>query len=521
LAANNRLQYLYSFNWIKKGMAIKIRTNLEPLRGSRKYDICVIGSGPAGTVTANSLVEKGVDTILLESGNGLAHWVFDKRLKNLAAYEFSGDTDYPLTKTKARLVGGNSNFWTGRCERLHPSDFENHAYTPAGNPWPVTYDEMAPFYEMAENTLRVRGSSQRTGDSPPRQKSLPVSRSTDISFLEGIFGRTGVKIDDSPTATPTKTIRFFKVQKEILPHFLKSPNGTLVSGVTATRLLDGPNRSIDGVEIQSFEGHKEIVRAKIYVAACGGIENPRLLMLSKSEQFPEGIGNSNDMVGRGFNEHPAVNLYARIPHSWGTIKPTNKIARTHQYYSNYREEGLGSILPVFRQAWILPHHVMPFKLSKLKRNLISAGKRFTMAPLYIGATIEQKISDANRVILSENQTDCFGNPLAHLIFNFCDEDLKLFDRCRELANGLFKSIGARDIFESDITWSRHHQGTCRMGDNPQTSVVNANLRVHETPNLYICGSDVFVTGGAMQPCLSIVAFAHRLANHLVKRLRQG
>jgi choline dehydrogenase-like flavoprotein len=501
-------------------MAIKNRTDLEPLRVSGTYDVCIIGSGPAGTVTAKSLTEKGVNTILLESGNGLAHWVFDNRLKSMAAYEFSGDTDYPLTKTKARLVGGNSNFWTGRCERLHPSDFANHAYTPAGNPWPVSYDEMAPFYEMAENTLRVRGSNKRCDESPPRLKPLPIARSTDISFLENIFGRAGVKIDDSPTATPTKTVRFFKVQKEILPAFLKSSNGTLVSGVTATRLIDGPDRRIDGLEVQTFDRHKETVRAKIYVLACGGIENPRLLLLSQSEQFPRGIGNSHDIVGRGFNEHPAVNLYARIPHSWGTIKPTNKIARTHQYYSDYRGEGLGSILPVFRQAWVLPHHVMPFKLSKLPRNLISALKRFSMAPLYIGATIEQKISDANRVTLSKNKKDCFGNPLAHLIFNFCDEDLKLFDRCRELANRLFKTIGARDIFESDITWSRHHQGTCRMGTNPQTSVVDANLRVHETPNLYVCGSDIFVTGGAMQPCLSIVAFAHRLSDHLIKKLRQ-
>ena len=497
------------------------KIDLEPLRVSKKYDVCIIGSGPAGTITAKSLADQGVDTILIESGNNLVQWLLDKSLKKLAAYEFTGNTDYPLTKTKARMIGGNSNFWTGRCERLHPSDFETHAYTPNGNPWPVSYEEMAPFYEMAENSLRVKGSHQRSSESPPRSNPLPVNQTTDISFLKNIFGRVGVAVDDSPTATPTKTLRFFKVQKEILPSFLSSPFGTLITGVTATRLINGHDRAISGVEVHTFDHHKETVRAKFYVLAGGGIENPRLLLLSKSEQFPNGIGNANDMVGRGFNEHPAVNLYARIPHSLGTITPTNKIGRTHQFYSDYRDKGLGSILPVFRQAWVMPHHVMPFKLSNLPRNFLSVIQRIPKAPLYIGATIEQKVLDSNRITLSNNHNDIFGNPIAHLIFNFCDEDLELLDRCRKLAYSLFEKIGAQDIFEADITWSRHHQGTCRMGRNARTSVVNPNLRVHETKNLFICGSDVFVTGGAMQPCLSIVAFAHRLADHITTRLQKN
>jgi choline dehydrogenase-like flavoprotein len=113
-----------------------------------------------------------------------------------------------------------------------------------------------------------------------------------------------------------------------------------------------------------------------------------------------------------------------------------------------------------------------------------------------------------------------GNPVAHLIFNYSEEDHILLNRCRELILRIFKKLEATKIYESDITWSRHHQGTCRMGENPKTSVVNRNLRVHETPNLYLCGSDVFVTGGAMQPLLTIAALSHRLADHIISRLKQ-
>lgn len=497
------------------------KPNLDALRVSEPYDVCIIGSGPAGSVLATLLAEKKVRTLLVESGRGLSQWLFDNRMKRLAKYEFSGNTSYPLTKTRARLLGGNSNFWTGRCERFHPSDFLRHPYTPKENPWPIDYSDLDHFYEMAEKTLRVRGNPTRSQHSPPRLQPLPISSNADIKFLSHLIGKLHIDVDDSPTATPSKTIRFFKVQREVLPRFLKSPFGFLVAGVTATKLIGGDGNGISGVQLQTLKGDKETARARIFVLACGGIENSRLLLLSKSEQFPTGVGNRSDWVGRGFNEHPAVNFYARIPHSWETLKPTNKIGRTHQFYQTFRSEGLGSILPVFRQAWILPHHVMPFRLSGLPRLAINALGRFKKATLYIGATIEQKISDQNRITLSPNQNDVFGNPIAKLNFSFCEEDLHLFDRCRELASSWYNEVGAEDVFEADITWSRHHQGTCRMGTNPNTSVVDSNLKVHESSNLYVCGSDVFVTGGAMQPCLSIVAFAHRLADHLVLRFGEG
>jgi choline dehydrogenase-like flavoprotein len=142
----------------------------------------------------------------------------------------------------------------------------------------------------------------------------------------------------------------------------------------------------------------------------------------------------------------------------------------------------------------------------------------TKPTLYIGASIEMRISDSNRVVLSDKIKDCFGNPLAHLICNYADEDLRTLERSRELIRGIYRKLGATDVEEIEVSWSRHHQSTCRMGDDPGTSVVDRNLRVHDSPNLYLCGSEVFVTGGAMQPCLTISALAHRLADHLASRL---
>jgi choline dehydrogenase-like flavoprotein len=209
---------------------------LTALDASEPYDVCIVGSGFSGTVLGRTLAGRGARVLMLESGRDLTSWLTDPRIRSLARYEFSGDTDYPLSRTTSRLLGGNSNFWTGRCERFHPSDFEPHAYTPPENPWPIGYADLDPHYDQAEQLLRVRGGP-RSSFSPPRKSPLPLPPSPDISVLKQLGARLGVTFEESATATPTKTLRIFNVRKELLPAFLASERCALVTGVSVTRLL--------------------------------------------------------------------------------------------------------------------------------------------------------------------------------------------------------------------------------------------------------------------------------------------
>jgi glucose dehydrogenase len=157
----------------------------------------------------------------------------------------------------------------------------------------------------------------------------------------------------------------------------------MVTGVTVKRLVADAERRIVAADVSTLDGDEATARARLFVVCCGGMESPRLLLLSSSEAFPNGVGNSNDMVGRGFNEHPNVGFYMRIPHSRGTLAPTNKIARTHQFYNTFRAQGLGSTVPAFRQAWLLPNHLLPFRLANVPRNVASAfGRRRQGGVLY-------------------------------------------------------------------------------------------------------------------------------------------
>ncbi|HXH09756.1 MAG TPA: GMC family oxidoreductase [Alphaproteobacteria bacterium] len=497
-----------------------ITQNIDALDGADPFDICIIGSGFAGTTLGVSLVADGVRTLLLESGGSLARWLLDERVKGLAAYEVSRETNYPTKRTKARALGGNSNFWTGRCERFHPSDFVTHAYTPENNPWPISYADIEPYYESAEKLLRVRGNAL-SQYAPPRRGGFPVPSRSHISPLQARLAKVGVRVDESPTATPQKALRFFRVQNELLPRFLASPYATLVSGATATRLHAGGDGRIMGVEVRTLDGTRKVARARAYVIACGGLETPRLLLLSRSEGFASGIGNAHDRVGRGFNEHPGVNFYAKLRRSRDTITPRHRIGRSHQFYDQFRREGLGSVLPVFIQSWVFPNHLIYPRFSDLPGYVSALLGRAIQPTLYIGATIEMLPRDDNRVTLSKHAKDRFGNPLAHLSLSLSEEDRGTLERARDLIRKIYDSLGAAHIQEAELTWSRHHIGACRMGEDPTTSVCDPHLRVHACPNLYLCGSETFVTGGAIPPALTITALALRLSEHLKRRLQEA
>ena len=494
--------------------------NLEALDSTEPYDVCIIGSGMAGSVLGVRLVQAGLRVLMLESGNTLRHWLMDSRMKQLAAYEFTGDTDYPLERTTGRLVGGNSNFWTGRCERFQPSDFEHHPYTPPQNPWPIRYADIERYYERAEQTMRVRGG-KLSEHMPPRRHDLPFPPRPNITALKKLMAKCGVVVDDSPTATPAHGFRFFKMHKEHLPQFTNSPNGTLVSGVNVTRLHHDEHGRITSATCKTLDGVQKTARARTFIAACGGLQTPRLLLLSKSDMFPNGIGNNHDRVGRGFNEHAGVNIYAKVPHNRYTIWPKHKIGRTHQFYEMFRPEGLGSIHPVFIQSYLFPHHLVAYKLADIPRHIGKILSRMVKATIYMGCQIEMKPIDDNRITLSRTMKDPLGDPSAHLIFNYTEEDRRLIERVRELLHTWFDKLGATDREEIDVTWARHHVGACRMGERAETSVCDPDLRVHDCPNLYLAGCEVFPTGTGLPPVLTIVAMVHRLADHLIDLFKEA
>jgi choline dehydrogenase-like flavoprotein len=440
-------------------------------------------------VLGRDLVNRGLRTVIVESGIDLENEEYDPRLPSLDVYRSIGPVDYPLAETRVRGLGGTSALWTGRSSRMHPLDFEPNAYTPENARWPILYDDIQPYYYRAEQTLRVQGRPLSDYHAP-RENPLPISSRYDFSPLQALMQTVGVTVDDRPTATGRYGHGPTRVARDFMPDFAQSPHATLRTGLTATELVADTNGRITGVVVQNLERETEMIQAHRYVIACGGVESARLLLLSRSASFPNGIGNGNDLVGRHFMEHFHQKFEATIPNQ----TTATLYARTHQFYDQFKLDGLGSVIVTFNWR------------ARKKKNML------------IAASVEMYPLPQNRVMLSEETVDYFGNPGVDLWLEHSPKDLETEERVRTVVHEMYAGLGAKEVQEwprDGNDWGHHHIGTCRMGNDPTTSVVDANLRVHESPNLYVLSSAVFTTGGPGHPTLATVALAHRLAEHLV------
>ena len=486
------------------------------------FDVCIIGSGFAGAILGDSLAKRGLKTVILESGPDIRNQSGDARFQQLDAYRSIGPIDYPMQSSRFRGVGGASWLWGGMSLRLHPFDFETNSYTPAGAAWPIRYKDLQAYYLKAEEALRVRGSG-RSKYHPPRTAAYPVKPDRDIAPLQAILDKTGIVISDVPFSTAKNHERsfssdrfgpFVKMTDSYLPSFQNSPHGVLIAGATVTRLNADATGAITAAEVQDLDRNRKLLRARAYVVACGGLETPRLLLLSRSASFPQGLGNHSDLVGRFFMEHRPTRFKAHIRGGWSGFSMAQLKGQSYQFYEQTKKAGFGGIVLHFDIEGAVDGQLLRrFAIGKSLSQLISRG-------LEIDISNEMQPSPDNRVTLNPNVKDAFGNPGANLYFHETAADVKTVNRGRELVRKVFADLGITDFKEMPRSfWAHHHMGTCRMGDDPRASVVDKHLRVHGASNLFVSGSSVFVTSGVANPTLTLTALTLRLADYLPAALQ--
>lgn len=457
--------------------------------------------------------------MILESGTTLEQMGSDPRYALLGELSVPEGSGIPYQTTGSRLVavGGTSNLWTGRCSRLHPVDFQPNAYSPG---WPISYAELAGYLSRAEETLRVRGGALSSYHAP-RSGPLPLPADLDISGLKERMARIGLTIDDSPTSTsPTVSGEPVRAARDLLPSYLALPNAALISGSAVTNFTVRADGRITSAEVTNLDRESTLIDARAFIVACGGIGSPHLLLSAKSERWPNGIGNDYDQVGRYFTEHPNLTFRGMIPHTIDTLSPMYELGRSHQYYDEFKASGLGSILIVVSQSWVYRDDISSADRSVAERIGGVIG-RLSQAELRIGVTMEMLPSPDNRVTLSNSAVDARGTPAAEIRLAFAAEDRRTMSEIRNLVNDIYAKLDGTDITETGLSWSHHHIGTCRMGSNAANSVVDRDLKVHGTQNLYVASSAVFPAGGAAHPTLTIAALSHRLAEKIEVELATG
>ena len=461
------------------------------------FDVCVVGSGPAGTILACELADHGIRTLLVEGG------------------PLPGDrprykpNQYPIELTRFLGAGGTSNLWSGSCPRFQPFDFSPaNPYVSADAPWPITYEDIEPYYQKAERELQVEGGPLSRYASP-RSSPYPFPLGSDpgFSWMEGIFADAGLVIEQPPMSAGGG----IRIAKTHLPRFESSETGTLVRGTRVLQVLVEPDGEVTGLEAQRQNGEKTMLRARRYVLACGGIETPRLLLLSRTSRFPRGVGNDHDLVGRFFMENLSVNIgtadLKTEPSPRGTVE-----AICWQFYEQLKARGLGGAL---FECFLTPNSEHKVDIEHPVDSFLRWWKGYDSRVL-LAVMMEMKPSESNRITLDENRRDVFGLPEAALSLQVSEHERRTLERLRDLALTIFERLGAENVelAEEQIGWTHHHMGACRMGRDERTSVVDEQLKVHGTRNLYVAGSAPFVTSGANGPTLLLTALSLRLADHL-------
>lgn len=517
------------------------------IRDFRRYDseedihcdVCIAGAGAAGVALALSLAGRNHQVVLLEAGG------FDYKEETQDPYvgKNIGRPYHAIETTRLRFLGGSTNHWGGMCAHLEPHDFEKRPWIPHSG-WPISFEDLRPWYEQAHPWLELGAFDyRRDAISPEGTRYLPFDEER-LRHKMWHYSRPptnfGVEHRD-------------KLKAEASLDLLLNANLVDIE-------LGTSSDQVTGFVVQSYQGKRATVRARHFVLALGGLENPRLLLNATSERAA-GIGNERDLVGRFFMEHLNADAgqVATDDDQWAGSY--NSLFRHDRQYRAYllssrkvqrRRRILGSAVglgPLFharersaaydslhkiKMAWL--RRRLPDDLGSHIANLITDAfglkealeERFDPT-IYLYTEAEQSPNPDSRVVLGRER-DALGLPRIQLDWRLSEIDKRSI---RETAYLIGQELGRMDrgrvglplwlleerIADDDpMIGGYHHMGTTRMGADASTGVVNSDCRVFTTANLFVAGSSVFTTGGCANPTLTIVALALRLAKHLDQEL---
>jgi choline dehydrogenase-like flavoprotein len=533
-----------------------------------RTEVCIIGAGASGAAAAKVLTERGVRVVALERGPWRSKETFGgDELANVNRYNLWPDpllnprTARTSPNEKAHLemfcpvpqmVGGGTVHWQGWLPRFTPNDFRIR--TIAGEvkgatlaDWPIGYDELEPYYAKVEWAFGVSGRAGANKFEGPRSVGypcppLPVSRyaekfnkgcnalgwnafPTPQAALSRAFnGRKPTVISafaqqhGDPTGTRSSALNVF------VPDAAKTGRYDLRADSYVRELTLGADGSVKSAVYQDADGDLVEQEADLFILACGAVESARLLLLSKSARFPNGLANGSDLVGRNVTFHEysaAVGLFDDPIYAWAGGGYVS--ASSFQFYEHDEKRGhisgghiacagVGIPLPI---NWRLPD--APAWGAAAKRN-DRDNFNHSMA---VAMVLHDMPRHDNRVDLDDEVKDAWGLPAARITLTPHENDLKqgrfLIDRAADIL-GAAGSRRVQKVYAQRVTGNCSHQhGTLRMGTDPAMSVLDKYCRAHEVANLYAVDGSPFPSGTGANPTLTIMANAWRVAAKIVER----
>jgi glucose dehydrogenase len=508
-------------------------------------DICVIGSGFAGAIIASEMARFGRSVVVLETGDRydetdrqryeqvrlrLDPWPWQDPARD--DYDSDSELVRRLNNSRLKAVGGASLNWNAYAPRLQPADFKMQSLFGMACDWPLSYEELEPFYVRTEQELDIAGGD--APGEPPRSAAFPQAAHAysfaDRKFFFPAFEAAGLSLGPVPmaiqspcpgyaTCFPMCPVGMKYTAMEHLRGAEATGKAEIRSGCHVRRLRLATRRRVGRVEYVDSSRESQYLEARIFIVAAGGIENPRLLLLSAADGVhAQGLGNSSGLVGCMLMFHTNSGVRATLRDRVGGHRIAFGTTISWDLYDH-------STLPTVGNLALFPSDLqgpLPADIAR-SAGLFGAALREHVTRSYgynvkvIGMG-EMLPRPENRVTLSQSRTDRYGDPLPAIKVGYGEFEHASIRRGHDVGVRLMQLANAAEIWTDSGAFVAHFMGTTKMGSDPSSSVCDEFGRCHELDNVYIAGSSLFPTAGATHPTPTLVALAIRTAEHATRAL---
>src|SRR5437660_4176466 len=565
----------------------------QVIRSAKIYDVCIIGSGAGGGQAAKILTEGGLNVVMLEAGPDLnpekdfkEHvWPYNLphrgigvggKLRGMINSEFMAPTGAweidgePYVSApgsafrwfRSRIVGGRTNHWGRIALRFAPVDFKSRSTDGMGDDWPITYQDLAPYYDKVESYIGVFGSKENIASAPdgifmpppkPRCTEILVKKSCDKLGILCIPSRMAIITQPLNGRLPCHycsqcgrgclTASNFSSSQVLIPPAKETGRLTLITNAMAREIVVGKDGKAEAVSyIDKKTRIEQRVKARAFVVAASACESARLLLNSKSTLFPDGLANSSGVVGRyltdsvgssGSGYFPQLEKVA--PHNHDGVGgmhvyiPWWKFARKNEFLRGYHIEpyggrfmpGCGDFDDVCAQQEGYGVSLKQ-KCRSAYGTVIGFEGRGEMIP-----------NEHTYCEIDPSVVDQWGIPVLRFHFQWSDNELRMARDMQETFRSIVESAGGTYLTKTNpeagprpygITEGGviiHELDTARMGNNPKTSALNKYCQAHDVKNLFVTDGASFVSNPDKNPTLTILALSWRASEYLLDEAKKG
>ncbi|MBV9250490.1 MAG: GMC family oxidoreductase [Acetobacteraceae bacterium] len=515
---------------------------------TQRYDLIIIGSGAGGGTLAHRLAPSGKKILILERGDWLP-----REARNWSVEDVFGENRYvspetwylpdgkPFQPQVHYFVGGATKLFGAALYRLRKEDFGEMRHHDGISPaWPITYDELEPYYSQAEVLYQVHGEHGADPTEPPCSKPYPVPPLTHEPRIQKLafdlkaagyhpFHAPAAVLLNEANMAYSRCIRcqtcdgfpcllHAKSDAEVISvrPALKHSNVTLLRNARALKLETDPaGRAVNSV-LASVNGATERFGADIVVASCGAANSAALLLGSANDQHPAGLANGSGQVGRNYMFHNSQAVLALSLTANDTM--FQKTLALNDFYFGMEEfpYPMGNIQMIGKTLGGMYRAEKPLLTALMPNRALDEIARHAVD---FWLTTEDLPRPENRVTVDRD-----GRLTLHYTPNNQVPKQRLYEKLRSMLTDIglqSQHLVTRDLYmrnDIPVAGCAHQAGTCRFGDDPATSVLDRNCKAHELDNLYVVDTSFFVSIGAVNPSLTAIANALRVGDHLLQRL---